>query len=259
MKRVALTLILLAGCAGSALAADSPFAGNWKLNVEKSKLTGDTLTYSATSSGYHYSNGATLDYDFAADGKDYPLIADRTVAWTKSGENAWDMVIKNGKGTVLSKSHRVLSEDGKRLTITYTSYRPDGTTGEGTDEYVRVSGGKGLAGKWKDVKSKETSTSMTIAVPAPGQVSIEYPSYKRTIAGPADGTPIAVNGPTVPTGLFRSYKATGPHKWSYTTTLNAKVWRNGVLTVSADGKTLTDASWVPGKASEKEVDVYERQ
>ena len=35
MKRVALTLILFAGCAGSALAADSPFAGNWKLNVEK--------------------------------------------------------------------------------------------------------------------------------------------------------------------------------------------------------------------------------
>jgi hypothetical protein len=259
MKRLALTLILLAGCTGSALAADSPFAGNWKLNVEKSKLTGDTFTYSATSTGYHYSNGATLDYDFAVDGKDYPVIADRTVAWTKSGDNAWDTVFKNGKGTVLSKGHRVLSKDGKRLTITYTSYRPDGTTGEGTDEYVRVSAGKGLLGKWKDVKSKEASISMVIAVPAPGQVAIEYPSYKQTVAGPADGTPIAVNGPTVAPGVFRSYKATGPNKWTYTTTINGKEWRDGVLSVSADGKTLTDTSWVPGKASEKEVDLYERQ
>jgi hypothetical protein len=86
MKRVALTLILLAGYAASAMAADSPFAGNWKLNVEKSKLTGDTLTYSATSTGYHYSNGATLEYDFAADGKDYAMIADRTVLGQKAGK-----------------------------------------------------------------------------------------------------------------------------------------------------------------------------
>jgi hypothetical protein len=28
------------------------------------------------------------------------------------------------------------------------------------------------------------------------------------------------------------------------------------MSVSADGKTLTDTSWVPGKESEKEVDVY---
>jgi hypothetical protein len=259
MQRVALTLILLAGCAGSALAADSPFAGNWKLNVEKSKLTGDTLTYSATPNGYHYSNGATLEYDFAADGKDYPMIAGRTVAWTKSADNTWDSVVKNEKGTVLSKSHRVLSKDGKKLTISYTSYRPDGTTGDGTDEYLRVSADTGLVGKWKDVKSKETSTSMTIAVPAAGQVAVEYPSYKQTISGPTDGTPIAVNGPTVPAGLFRSYKATGSHKWTFTTTLNGKVWRQGILSVSADGNTLTDVSWIPGKASEKEVDVYQKQ
>jgi hypothetical protein len=90
-------------------------------------------------------------------------------------------------------------------------------------------------------------------------VAIEYPGYKQTIAGPADGTPIAVKGPTVPAGVFRSYKATGPHKWSHTTTLNGKAWRQGEITVSADGKTLTDISWVSGKASEKDVDVYDRQ
>jgi hypothetical protein len=33
MKSFALILILLAASSGSALAADSPFAGTWKLNV----------------------------------------------------------------------------------------------------------------------------------------------------------------------------------------------------------------------------------
>src|SRR5271170_7127931 len=137
MKRFAFALILIAAGAASALAADSPFAGTWKLNVEKSKFTGDTFTYTVTATGFHYSNGATIEYDFAADGKDYPVIADRTVSWAKSGDNAWDTVSKDGKGTVLSKAHRVLSADGKKLTITYTSYKPGGGTEEGSDVYAK--------------------------------------------------------------------------------------------------------------------------
>jgi hypothetical protein len=38
--------------------------------------------------------------------------------------------------------------------------------------------------------------------------------------------------------------------------LQGKVYAKGVMSVSADGKTLTDTSWVPGKESEKEVVVY---
>jgi hypothetical protein len=48
-------------------------------------------------------------------------------------------------------------------------------------------------------------------------------------------------------------------KWSHTTTLNGKLWRQRETRVSADGNTLTDVSWIPGKASEKDVDVYDRQ
>jgi len=46
--------------------------------------------------------------------------------------------VKNGKGTVLTKAHRVLSADGKKLTGTYTSYHPDATTADSSDEYVRL-------------------------------------------------------------------------------------------------------------------------
>jgi len=259
MKRFAFALILIAAGAASALAADSPFAGTWKLNVEKSKFTGDTFTYTATATGFHYSNGATIEYDFAIDGKDYPTIPDRTVSWTKSGDSAWDTVSKDGKGTVLSKAHRVLSADGKRYTVSYTSYRPDGTTAEGMDEYARVSGGPGLAGKWKDVKTKETSDSMTIAVPSAGQVEIEFPNYKETIAGPTDGTPIPVKGPTIPDGVTTTVKVEGPKKWSRTVTLNGKTYSQSTMTVSSDGKVLDVVSWVPGKESEKETAVYDKQ
>jgi hypothetical protein len=259
MKHLAFALVSLTIAAQYASAADSPFAGTWKFNSEKSKLTGDTFTYTATSTGFRYSDGGTFDYDFAIDGKDYPTFSGRKVSWTKAGENAWDSVLHDGNDVVLSKVHRVLSADGKKLTISYTNYKPDGTTGGGSDEYVRISGASGLAGKWKDVKSKQDGDSVEISVPAPGQVTIVTPSYKATASGTLDGTPIAVTGPSIPSGLFTSMKAISPSKWTYTTTLNGKIIYHGVQTVSADGKTMTDTSWLPGKESEKEVDVYDRE
>jgi hypothetical protein len=175
MKRIGMVLLILAAGAGSALAAGSPFAGTWKLNVAKSKFTGDTFTYSKTATGFHFSNGGPVAYNFAVDGKDYPTLADRTTAWTGAGKNAWDAVTK-AHGTVLTKTHRVLSADGKTLTAAYTEYRPDGTVVHESDVYARVSGGSGLAGKWKDVKFQAASDTMTVATPSAGRFEIDIPS-----------------------------------------------------------------------------------
>jgi hypothetical protein len=259
MKHLAFALVSLTIAAQYASAADSPFAGSWKFNPAKSQLTGDTFSFSTSAIGLHYSDGAAVEYDFAVDGNDYPVIADRKVSWTKRGDNVWDSVMKDGKGVVLYKAHRVLSKDGKKLSISYKYFRPDGTTSEGSDEYVRVSGDKGLPGEWKNVQSKQASDKMIISVPSPGKVTVEFPSYKQTATGPTDGTPIAVIGPTVPQGVFVAYTATGTSKMTFAITLNGKVFQQGERTVSSDGKTLTEVSWLPGKESEKEVDVYDRE
>ena len=259
MKRIAFALVFLAASAGGMLAAESPFAGTWKLNTEKSKFTGDTFTYTATANGFHYSNGSTVEYDFAVDGKDYPTIPDRTVSWTKAGDGTWDVLVKDAKGTELSKGHRVLSADGKKITTSYTSYRPDGTTADTSDEYVRVSGGPGLAGKWKDVQVKAAGSSFTITFPSPGQVTIRYPAFKESISGALDGSPMPVIGPTMPDGLFVSYKPLSEDKWEYTQTLKGKVFSKGTMVVSNGGKEIIRTIWVPGKESEKSIGVYDKQ
>ena len=259
MKRIAFALVFLAASAGSMLAAESPFAGTWKLNTEKSKFTGDTFTYTATASGFHYSNGSTVEYDFAIDGKDYPTVSDRTISWTKTGDSTWDLVVKDAKGTVLTKGHRVLSADGKKITTSYTSYRPDGTTADSSDEWARVSGGPGLAGKWKDVQVKAASSSFTITFPSTGQVTIEYPASKVRISGALDGSPMPQIGPTMPDGLFVSYKPVSADKWEYTQTLNGKVYSKGTMVVSDGGKKIIRTIWVPGKESEKSIGVYDKQ
>lgn len=258
-QRALFALMFALASLGLAAATDSPFAGTWKLNVEKSKFTGNTFTYAATATGFHFSDGGPMQFDFAIDGKDYPVIDDRTESWAKTGEDSWDRVIKDDKGTVLSKTKISLSADSKTLNETYTEYRPDGSTSEGSDVYARVSGGPGLAGTWKDVKAKASSDSFSISVPASGQYKIDFPSYKASVAGSTDGTPAAATGPILPDGYMASYKAVGADKWEYSYALKGKVLTKGVMVVSDGGKKLTDTSWRVGKESEKSVAVYEKQ
>ena len=59
--------------------------------------------------------------------------------------------------------------------------------------------------------------------------------------------------------MTASYKPEGANKLHYTTKYNDKVLNEGVQTLSADGKTIVDEDWQPGKTNEKQTYVYERQ
>jgi hypothetical protein len=259
MKHFALTLVFFAVTAGAASAADSPFAGTWKLNVDKSTLAGQTLSYTTTATGFNYSNGSTVKFDFAVDGKDYTVVPGRTVSWTKSGDNSWDSVYKDGKGKVVSKVHRVLSADGKTMTIVSTDYHADGTTADETDVRTRVSGGPGLAGKWKEVKISRASETQIISVPSAGHIKYETPSEKVIMEGAVDGSPSQVQGPSVPDGATMAFKQVTPIELTWSYVIKGVVLRKGTDTVSSDGASLTSVSWAPGKKSEKTSEVYDKQ
>lgn len=252
-----MALAVLAAASGAAQAADSPFAGTWKMDVAKSHLVGDTVTYAKTATGFE-SSGGSITYKFAIDGKDYPMLAGRTAAWSQTTDGGWDVVYK-ANGKVMTKLHRAISADGKQMLSTYAEPRPDGSTVTEKDLYERVSGTSGLTGKWKNVKVDAVGDSMTIAVPTPGAFKIDNATYKQVVSRKTDGSSATVTGPTIPPGATATLKAAGPGKWDYAYLLKAKVFGQGVMAVSADGKTLTDTSWSPGKKAEKSVLVYARQ
>lgn len=256
--------LLYYACAAFALAAipsiaaASSWDGNWKLNAAKSKLTGDTYTIESKANGMmHYSNGSTIAYDFACDGKPYHLIADRTVTCTGSPSAGYDYVDKAGD-KVLGKSHDSFSADNKTVTTHGTNIKPDGTTSDYTDVYKRLSGTTGLAGKWMNVKSEGATDFMAIQTKG-DWIKIYIPDYKETIEGKTDGNALAVTGPTIPAGVSESIKTDGPNKVHFTVKYKDKVYAEGTRTLSADGKTLVEENWVPGKMNEKSTLVYERQ
>ncbi len=258
MNITALTLAATLAVSSAAF-AESPFVGSWKMDVAKSSFTGDTMTYTKTAKGYHYSNGSTFAYDFADDGKPYTtMIAGRTTTWTKAPDGGWDIAyLVDGK--VLTKAHRTLSADGSTFTTTYEEYRPDGTTVHESDVYTRVSGASGLEGKWKSVKVDAASDAVMISPMTSMSYKLEFPAAKTTVTAKLDGSPEPVVGPTVPAGVTSSFKKAEVSKWTYSNSLAGKVMGEGIMTVSADGSTLTDTSWVPGKESEKSMEVYDRQ
>ena len=201
MKKLLLACALFATSFLSALAADNPWIGTWKLDLAKSQFTGETFSYSKSANGLmHYSDGSTISFDFGIDGKEYKSAFNRTTTWSAAGDNAWDSVTK-ADGNVLANFHRVLSADGKTLTITATGTRPDGTAFNDVTVYKRVTGTKGLVGKWRSTKVEISAPgTVVMSIPSSGVWRLEFPGYKNTVEGKADGTDLPVIGPTAPPG-----------------------------------------------------------
>jgi hypothetical protein len=147
MKKI-LSLIGLAAVffASHAFAAD-PVLGTWKLDVAKSKFSAGAVLTAGTRV-YTEANGLyTLDQKLTgADGKEMSNrvqyrdgkeekqatggSADTTLA-KKIDANTWDFDLKKD-GKVVGHVHRVVSADGKTLTVHNTGVQLSGVKGDET-------------------------------------------------------------------------------------------------------------------------------
>jgi hypothetical protein len=147
MKKI-LALMMAAGVlfAAPAFAAD-PIVGTWKLDVAKSKfspgqeLKTSTRVYTETNGVYTLeqkltaADGKEISYRVQySDGKDMKQASggalDTTHA-TKIDANTWDFDLKKD-GKVVGHVHRVVSADGKVLTVHNTGMMISGVTGDQT-------------------------------------------------------------------------------------------------------------------------------
>ena len=147
MKKIVSLMMLVAVLfAAPAFAAD-PIVGSWKLNVAKSKFSpGQELT--AATRVYTEANGVyTLDQKLTgtdgkessysvhySDGKDVKQETGRPFDTThakKIDANTWDFDLKKD-GKVVGHVHRVVSADGKTLTVHNTGMMSSGVAGDQT-------------------------------------------------------------------------------------------------------------------------------
>ena len=239
-------------------AADPPYAGKWKMNPAKSDFGELTMTYEQLPSGEMQSTTLGQSYKFKMDGKDYADPFGNSAAWKSLGPTSWQTTWKL-KGKVLMTDTVTLSADGKSLTVNSKGTKPNGDKQDDTSVFDRVSGGPGLAGKWKTKNMKSTSPSVLELVPS-GSDGLAYKvvDMNMTCDAKFDGKDHPCSGPTLAPGWTAMVTNAEGRSFALTVKNNGKVLGKYVYTVSADGKTLTE-SGVGAATNEKTKVIYDRQ
>jgi hypothetical protein len=256
--RLATVLVVVLALGGSLAAAENPFAGTWKLNPAKSKLTGDTLKFEKTTSGAIRSSASGVSYTFNADGKEYTGPFDETIVWKQIDNSTWETTYRQ-KGILLTTDTTKLSPDSKTMTVVSKGTKPNGETFQDTVIYGRISGDKGLLGVWKD-KEVKVSSPETLEIKPSGQDGLQVTSagYKWTFEAKFDGKDYPATGPTLPAGITVVLKHTGPRSFEMLIKKSGKPLSRDAYTASQDGRTLT----VAGSAvavNEPYTEIFERQ
>jgi hypothetical protein len=139
--RYAKLAFALFGLAATLVAAD-PAIGTWKLNAAKSKYTpgpppkSATITYEETADGIKRTGenvdaeGKTTSFEYTAkyDGKDYPVTGSDlydAITLKRINDQTTEATLKKA-GKVVSNARRMISKDGKVMTLTITGNNPKG-------------------------------------------------------------------------------------------------------------------------------------
>jgi hypothetical protein len=237
------------------LAAEPGFSGNWKLNLEKSQLAGQTFVLEKTASGMTHFEMSGWTYDFNPDGKEYPVPDGSKVTVRPLDDSNWDWVFTMG-GKETMRLHSKLQ--GESVTFVMHTLKPDGSAVEQTSTATRVSGGPGLLGKWRSKEVKGAPTSMVITTKGKKGVTMTYPEFQQVCEGQFDGKDYKVMQAGVASKVALVFEKTGANSFTVTTKLQGKPVYKDVLTLSADAKTLVDEG-NSLTANEPVKSVYERQ
>ena len=250
-------LIAICACV-LAYAADPPYAGTWKMNTAKSNFGEMTVTYEQMAGGEMKATMDGQSYTFKTDGKDTMTPWGTTAAWKAVDASTWDMTEKNA-GKVLSTSTMKLSADGKSLTVDTKRMKSDGGTSNDSMTFQRVSGGTGLAGKWK-TKSMNSSSPEALKLTPKGTdgLVITVGNEGGVCEAKLDGKDYPASGPMWPAGWSCVATKSGPNGLALTWKKDGKDMYKSVLAASADGKTLTETGSAAG-VKEKFTIVYDKQ
>jgi hypothetical protein len=243
----ALWLFLFVAAAGTAT-AQNPFAGIWKLSLEKSQLAGDIMTFiPAAGDSMQLTSGGTT-YSFRTDGKTYALPSGNAAIWRQTAPDSWSSEYRKLDNKLLSIDNWKLSPDGQTLTVTTSGAKANGDLYTDTTNYARTAGTAGLLGTWK-------STTVTLSSPndlvirdlGVNRLEFQIPAMKARCDLTMDGKETAVAGPDLPTGLRLSLTRLGPYSLRLVQKLNGTVTSSSVYTLAADDlKTMKEVGGAPG-------------
>jgi len=240
-----------------AAAADPPYAGRWKMNLAKSNFGESTITYEPAAGGAMKVTMDGQSYTFTPDGKEVATPWGTTTSIKAVDAKTWRMTEKTN-GKVSMSGTLKLSEDGATLSMTGTRIKPDGGTSDESMTLTRVSGGPGLAGKWR-MKNMNASAPESLELTPKGTdgVRIAIGGEGGVCDATLDGKEHAAKGTMWPAGWSCVVTKAGDGL-AVTWKRDGKEMYKINWTASADGKTLVEKG-SPAGVNEPFTIVYDRQ
>jgi hypothetical protein len=250
--------VLALFAAAGLMAADAPYAGKWTLNPARSDFGDTTLAFEQMAGGEMKQTADGLSYTFKTDGKEYATPWGSTAAWKAVDSQTWQVTHK-ANGKVVSNDTLTVSADGKTLTAESNRIKANGETSKDVLTFQRVSGGPGLAGKWKTKNLKMSSPSVLAITPSgTGGLTLTFVDEKANCAAKFDGRDYPATGPIWPPGWTCSIAKNGDRAFDVTWKKDGKPLYKGTFTASGDGKTLTEVAGAVA-TTEKIKAVYDRR
>lgn len=257
LMRNAWLFLLACVSLSSPLDAQSRWDGTWKLNPDRSQLTGETFSYVSLGGGkWKVQNGGPIAVTFATDGKPYRSFSDdETVSATQEGPKDWTLR-RQYKGQTWDVTHETFSADGNTLTSSEVATNPDGTTTHVTTIQKRVGSGTGFEGKWQSTQIMGRYQSgwvfanrFQFTSTGPGTMRWSMPDDQMTLDVTLDGRPVQLGGPTDRGKVFFRVTRVSDQEFYVAVWRDGKEERDYRMKLAKEGKTFTDSSWAPGKSS----------
>ena len=244
-------------CCSFAFAPHAAWFGVWKLDRAQSHLVGASITIGRIPHGYHFDFGA-VSFDVGDDGRDYPTVPSRTTSLMAVSGSEWLRVHKID-GKEVDHSIIKVTPDQRTLLIHTVALQPGGGTHVSDERMQRVGGGTELAGTWRSSAAGiNVATTLVLTDAGAGKVRWQFPDDAQYFVARPDGTPASYRGAHAVPGVTVKLYAISGTEMRWTEFVQGKPYQQGVDKLSAQGRTLTEATWFVAKPGERQEAVYHR-
>lgn len=251
-------LVIACLLTGTMWAAGDPVVGKWKLDVSRSRVCDLMRVAPAGANKYSLIFNAGDMEIVVPDGTDQPGMFGTTVSITVLGPNNWK-VIRKQNGHMLLSGNWKLSEDGKTLTDTFTSYDAKGSMSTVNYTYLRTAGASGFEGSWENQSnSVESSFELQIQTYQGDGFSFINPSEASTKNVMFDGKDYPQEGKYLFPGTAIAGRRVDKRSLEMTEKINGRVTDTQRIEVSPDLKTLT-MTIQPAGQSRPNIFVFDRE
>jgi len=191
--------VLAALWVAASASAQSPFDGTWKENQSQTKLSPKPNVFYLAQQWYHCES-CNPSFAVKADGTDQPVSGQAydTLSVKEQSAETLQFVAKKG-GKVMFEQTRMVSKDGKMLTVKTTSHFPDSDQTDAVEATGKMVGAKpsgvhAASGNWQIVKLQESAKSSTLTLKMNGDELTMTEGTGVSFTAKLDGTSAPMKG-----------------------------------------------------------------